>query len=550
VTAIEVLSEEDAYLAAILDDESGLDLAEFLRVDETQPDRVYRAWDFQWPWYRHESTYVISATARAVGKTSGMLNRVIAFPFTHPGEELVIVAPEMNHLNPVTSHVDQMLNSIRLCREMIPKQRGFSRNPHFEVYFTNGSRIVSRLPLKDGRGVKGLHSICIVMDESQDIPSQGWVEIFECLNYDKPGASFRAYGVSRGIRDNFYKFSSGDNPDIPFHVQKWTAMHRPGWGDAERRDKIALYGGTEDHPDYKRNIYGEHGDAANPLFVLSRLMGCVRMSEDKWANEYNEDVYYLLRVNDELLSQGAPVEAFFSPPGSHLDEQYHSYWAGIDVGFTRDPTEILVFGEYATKKDQSDWKLRLLSRIQLQRVGAEDQARMIRCLFDFYGIRLRGMGMDKTGNGLPLYQTLGEGSQTTDVAVAKRIKGYAYTEKRPVEIEQNDNGEDVIITKRIMDLGADELRKLVDSRPARVELPYDKELLQEWQGEQVQYIRDTGISNQITRTYYGSSGGLHTLDAAKMMIVARNLDRIEKMMSASKRVGPVVDRFGFPAYMQ
>lgn len=1203
MTAIQALTEEEAYLWAILQDESGLDLAEFIRVDDTQPDRIYRAWDFQWPWYRQDSTYVLSATARAVGKSSGLLNRVVAFPFTHPGEEMVIVAPEMNHLNPIVANVDRMLNSVRLLREMIPRQRGFLRSPHYEVFFINGARIVSRLPLKDGRGVKGLHAVAILMDEcfpagtlvltekgyvpieevsvgdlvlthegrwrsvtatwdrgvresvivkgqghpglqctpdhkffvdgswvpasdmagqrwntprvipttptpdvicttrhrkpfltfdpvsedflwlvghwvaqgslgdhqvywsvpngmvdevvlrlkrigfsdvsvfglqttskavnvavtarglgewledncgrgarnkrvpgyvfglsqdlvatfvdglvrgdgysfgdnswkltttsrnvafslrtlasvvgrassvhwsdtskrstqirgmevrnsdgfyqvvsfgngryrpvgahssslvrrvtvgepvhmydlsvdedesfvadgivvhnSQDVPSQGWVEIFECLNYNMAGATFRAYGVSRGIRDNFYKFSSGENPDVPFVVHRWTAMHRPGWGDAERVDKVALYGGTEDHPDYKRNIYGEHGDAANPLFVLNRLMSCVRMSESAWAVEYNDDVYYQLKITDDML-EGVPIEALFNPPGSHLTQQYYSYWAGCDVGFcvdedteiltqrgwltyenlragdltlsinpetmksewvpvdgvyseykinipmgglrkkgfdalvtpehwwvtvgesgnprwkktmdlntkdrilrtvprgdcpveavysdefvelvawawtegykegsryrlgqsitanpdnvsdidrvmsklygqpgpmksgptpdpnaaqwnfsdhngerywrlghlasmeldqvvdhgtrrggrilprvdflmsltrqqldlfvdtsirgdgwidksgsrkmelfsketmdrfemacamagiptsvsildrgergesyhitlmqssiatnpgvnwemytgviwcpktryrnflarrngsvyytgnTRDPTEILIFGEHSKKKDKSDWSLRLLTRVQLQRIGAEDQARIVRCVFDFYGLRLRAFGMDKTGNGLPLYQMLGERSQATDVSVAVRIKGYAYTEKRPVEIEQDEDGNDVVIEKRVMDVGADELRKLVDANPRQLELPYDKELLREWQGEQVQYIRDTGISNQIVRTYYGNSGGLHTLDAAKMMVVARNLDRIEKMLKG-KRGDPVVDRFG------
>lgn len=543
MTAIEALTEEEAYLYAILQDESGLDIAEFLRIDETADDRIYRAWDFQWPWYRQDSTYVLSATARAVGKSSGLLNRVIAFPFTHPGEEMVVVAPEMNHLNPIIANIDQMINTTRLLKEMIPRQRGFVRSPHYEVFFINGARLVSRLPLKDGRGVKGLHAVTILMDEAQDISTQGWVEIFECLNYDKVGASFRAYGVSRGIRDNFYKFSSGENPDIPFVVHRWTAMHRPNWNETERGDKIALYGGTEDHPDYKRNIYGEHGDAANPLFVLNRLMSCVRMSESKWAIEYNEDVYYPLKINDELMEDGAPIEMLFNPPGSHLSEEYHSFWAGCDVGYTRDPTEILVFGEVAKKKDKSQSTLRLLTRVQLQRIGAENQARMVRATFDYYGLRLRGFGMDKTGNGLPLYQMLGEGSQTTDRSVAIRIKGYAYTEKRPVEIEQNEDGEEVVIEKRVMDVGSDELRKLVDATPRQIELPYDKELLQEWQGEQVQYIRDTGISNQITRTYYGNSGGLHTLDAAKMMIVARNLDRIEKMLKG-RRADPVVDRFG------
>ena len=40
------------------------------------------------------------------------------------------------------------------------------------------------------------------------------------------------------------------------------------------------------------------------------------------------------------------------------------------------------------------------------RISAEDQADAVRQVFDFYGDRLRVLAMDKTGNGLPLWQML------------------------------------------------------------------------------------------------------------------------------------------------
>ena len=87
------------------------------------------------------------------------------------------------------------------------------------------------------------------------------------------GSQWRVHGVSRGIRDRYYKFTMGEDPDMPFRVHRFMAMHRPSWGPEERKNKISMYGGTSDNVDYRRNIYGEHGDATNPVFVLARLMG-------------------------------------------------------------------------------------------------------------------------------------------------------------------------------------------------------------------------------------------------------------------------------------
>lgn len=50
---LEPLTAEEAALAAILMDESGLDQAEFLLVDQSKPDLCYRAKPFQWSWWRN-----------------------------------------------------------------------------------------------------------------------------------------------------------------------------------------------------------------------------------------------------------------------------------------------------------------------------------------------------------------------------------------------------------------------------------------------------------------------------------------------------------------
>lgn len=536
-----MLDEEECYLAAILDDPSGIELAEFCWIDEEQPDGCFRVWEFQWTWYHNESVFQIDQAGRSLGKSVGITMRAFAFPFVFPGQEMLITAPELNHLRPLTDKVENLFLTVRLGREMLPRTKGAGINhqPQFQARFVNGARIFSRLPNRDGKGVKGMHPLVLEADEMQDYPEAGWVELIETMKAGSAGAQWRCHGVSRGVRDTYYRMTMGENPDLPFYVHRYMAPHRPTWSEKERRSKIAIYGGTEDNVDYRRNIFGEHGDTHNPVFVLARLMACVRIQESKWATEYNDTVYHRVKINDEAMRKNQmPIEAYLdSIPGTHLSEEYKEYWAGMDVGFTNDPSEILVFG--ITKKDGLN---RLLLRVQLQRISAVDQSKVIAQVFQTYGKRLRGFSLDKTGNGLPIFQESMRGGRLH--AYEGRLKGYGFSEKRAVEfddrpLERKEKPEDAVIEQNVVDYATDQLRILVDT--GRIELPYDLEILTEWQGQQVQVVKDMGSAGAVKRKY--SDGGFHSLDAGRMFVLGKSLDAIEQVLNKPSRQGPVLDQF-------
>ena len=709
-----------------------------------------------------------------------------------------------------------------------------------------------------------MHPLVLEADEMQDFPQQGWIELIETMKAGSAGAQWRCHGVSRGVRDNYYRMTMNENPDLPFYVHRYMAPHRPTWSDAERKSKIAIYGGTEDNVDYRRNIFGEHGDAHNPLFVLARLMACgidnvsvvredaivsvpvagiqvgdrvpnaigtgivtdviptsrseimritvdgddlhftpehpfftqrgwchadrlrpgdtlltieglrelwrcadlrqatallftqmlgsehpvagqdlsdlrydvqhqsgkdvlrsgvrgagtaggqpeaqpmlpalwsrdpgrqgqlpvlrpgvlecqpsagagdddvpavqqrvhgesspevllaqllcevggghlwadlgyeqslevvrslrdgvlstdqrgsgwtgasegrehrpgsssgrvvafprvdsvallqpgsaefhrlsggadsvtvydltvaghpsyfagrnpvlvhncVRINESAWATQYNEDVYSQIKINDEMLRKTKlPIESFIDLPANHLDDQYVSFWAGADIGYTNDPTEILVWG-VIKRRGQPDL-LRQLARIQLSRIAASDQVSAIRQVFRFYGLRLRRFALDKTGNGLPLWQTLRE-----DKSIGSRIAGYGFSEKKAVEFDDREpvgkeTMKDLVIEKNVIDFATDELRRIVDS--GTVELPYDVEQLTEFQGQSVHVVKDMGSSGDVRKKYSG--GSCHTLDAARMLVAGKTLESIERVLATpTPRTGPVLEQFVF-----
>jgi len=506
------LTDQEAYLVAIILDQSGIDLAEFLWEDPTadNEEHLFRCWDFQYPWWRDMATKVIDQCARAVGKTLSIIVRGWSFPIQHPGAEMVVTAPELVHLQPLTSRIEDKIKNTRITRELLPSRvgRGFKHRP-FQVDFLNDAKMLGRIPQRDGKGVKGLHPLRLEMDESQDFPAAGWIELVETLRHGQDDAQWRAHGVSRGVRDEFYRHSQ---PGSGWSVHNLTGMHRPSWNDEERESKIEAYG-SRDSPDYKRNILGLHGDATNPLFVLHRLMACV---SDK-GSEYTNDVYYHLRLSDEMFD--GQIRDLIDIPRNH--KQWKTTWGGMDVGMTNHPSEILVFGEESIKGKEFT-ALRLLTRLHLERIRSADQREVIEHVFDFYGLTL--FAMDRGGLGLPLYQEL---QDSVPRKYMKRIVGYTADQKVLVgweEHEDTESRDDFEIRRQAKEYGYDLLRTYVDQK--RMFLPWDRELLGEFSGQT--WVREhSGTSAYGRKTF--ARGKFHTLDAAAMMVLGKELLTLESM---------------------
>ena len=558
MAAVVAPDEEEAYLLAILDSPDGLDLAEFAWYDPETDDGCYRAWDYQWAWYTDDSTFQIDQGGRATGKTVSMKMRAFAFPFNKPGQKMLITAPELNHLRPIVDAIESSLLTTRLGREMLPetKGNGMNRQPHWQVRFKNGAQIVSRLPNKDGKGVKGQHVIQIELDEAQDYPLAGWIEIVETLNRGLPGAMWRCHGVSKGVRDRFFEYTEEGSG---WKVHRPMAMMRPTWSDEERQEKILTYGGSRQNIDYKRNIYGEHGDASNSVFVLSRLMSCVDTDD---GSTYNSDVYQRIAIefehlpstagmgeHDAQLTRQAALIQMLDIPGTHLSgysqtvdrkqvgapKGYSAYWGGTDIGVTNHPSEFLIAGQRAGEDE-----LELLLRIQMHRVNTDDQKFIVEQLFEFYGPKLKAFALDKTGVGFPIWDQLSRHPR-----FGKRIYGYNFSEKVVVgfddrPLEKGETQEDLAIWRNVVEATTDWLRNdYVDGKKMR--LPYDREVLLEFQGQTYTVIKDNGNPYGTKRLFSG--GSFHTLDAMKMLMAGKHLPQLHDQLNIRTAQVPVLDVF-------
>lgn len=563
MSVVERLTEQECYLWAILSDPSGLDQAEFLWVDaehqeptgevdedgnllldsEGEPVKkhtyCFRAWPFQWAWWRCEEPKQIDQCGRSVGKSLSIKVRGFAFAFLKPGSEMLLTAPEGNHLDAITDLIETQILNTRLSREMLVSSRSRIKHRPFHVNFANGARLMGRIPQRDGRGIKGQHPVWLELDEAQDYPDKGWIEIAETLKRAS-GGIWRSHGVTRGLRDYFYKFTQ---PQSGWKVHRFTAFHRPTWTEEEREAAMKQYGSRE-NPDYRRNLLGLHGDSQNPLFVLHRLAKCV---DYDLSSDYNASEFTYLRLNNEMVvDHDDQILPLLDLPSSHT-AKYKNFWIGMDVGYTNHPSEILVFAE-VPNKDMGP-TLKLVTRVKLERIRNGHQVQVMLYLMDFY--KPLAFSMDKTGVGLPLFQDLQDAARKDRVlkGYLEKIKGYNFSSNIVVDFDDSidydpdlQDESEIYMRKNVLEYASDRLRGLVDER--RLQLPYTPEggedVVAEFQGQTWSYDNNTMTTSGKKKSY--SAGKFHALDAAKMAVLGYQQHGIEKALKQDKFV-PIQDVF-------
>ena len=526
----ENLSEEECYLWSVLQDESGLDLAEFSYLDETQHDNVFRAWPVQWFWWRCDDQKQIDRGSRSVGKSLSIKFRAFAFPFVCPGEEMVITAPEGIHLDAVTDNIESLYTNNRLAREMIAKGRGGIKHRPFMINFVNGGRIIGRIPQRDGKGLKGTHPIWLEQDEASDFPEQAWSEIIETVKIQNPKARWRAHGVTRGVGGGF---DERCQPDSGWKVHALPAMFRPNWTEEERQQKIQEYGGHVDSVDYRRNILGLPGDQNSPIFVLYRLMAATDIDT---GSEYNEYEYTSLEIDESAVRDYGSIIPLLDLPANH--RSYKKFWIGMDLGWTIAPTSIVIFAEdNKTRKGKNC--LKLLARILLRKVAASDQSDAILHLLDIY--RPMAFALDSTGAGLPLFDYVQKATRDDPnlKSLTSRIKGYNFSEKIIAEFDDSiqiddlspDGYKEAAIYRNVLEWSTDILRGMVDEQT--IILPYDKSIISEFQGQTWSYSKAAMDSYGRKRIF--SNGSFHTLDACRMAALAFQQQTINDFIEGHKQ---------------
>lgn len=407
----------------------------------------YRVRDYQYIIFRLDDSYVIVACARSVGKTESEKARAEIHLLTRY-DNMLITAPELIHLLPLTDAVEDKIRDSILLTELLDTrggQTGFTHRP-FGINCHDGTKIVGRIPKITGTGVKGQHQARLIVEEGQDYPARGWAELNETVKYDamdrhgRPDFRYWIYGVHGGNKASGFD----ERARSPLYRKiKVTALRKPDWSPERKANAMAAFGGTSS-PDYKRNILGEPGAGATAYFVTARVMACVDQHVTRGeaqGSDYNEHGYVTQRFRAEELD-GLQMEI-----GDLLDLPdipNSGWWGGMDIGLTDSPTVISLFAETAVNKQGafvargtkgSVDRIALVRRYNLERFRTKQIREAMYAIGWHLGGQLLGFGQDMTGLGFPIWQEM-EDDELCPPHLRAVSAGYMFNSKVEVGVDK------------------------------------------------------------------------------------------------------------------
>lgn len=557
--------DDDWTLIAMLQDP--IYMSELLFQDPKNKEYAgcYHVMDYQYPLFRHTDPYEGKPCARSVGKTESIKARAVTHAFKRMGQDMLISAPELIHLLPLTDQIEARIRDTRLTFEYLDtrnQKTGFTHKP-FQVDFIDGTKIVGRIPKISGTGVKGMHVPDLVIDEGQDYPEKGWIEVHETVMKDtvdadgNPDFTYHFYGVHSGARDGrFYKLSTSGE----FKITAITALMRPGWGPDEKKRAAAIYGGTQ-APDYRRNILGEAGGSSSAFFVTARLMSCVDQDRESTYNTVEfkrqsllaEEVDLMLGEIPDKKERDAAMQELLRSLIDLPDGLGQQIYFGGDIGLVNDPTVLTL---WAVTPEKGKSRLKLVRMIHLWRF----REKMIRQVLYLIGLKyagtLRAGGLDITGLGLPLFQAI-EDDEVAPKHLLEATRGYVFNAKVPIGVDKSFVSEDssgtlrdaygnivekeedpftgairYIVKMSMIEASTRYLREWVDS--GYMMLPFDPEIVGDMQGETEQRVKAmAGMRKKVA--------AFHILDSMRAFAMAYKGADIEQQLKVTQQT-PVLAR--------
>ncbi len=510
------------------------------------PKKHWTFWDYQKPSIRYTGD-TLHEDGSEVGKTREVVAFTLYSAFTVPNGSGLLVAPMYTHLLPI---INAILRQLRLNPMLNSSLVRHMKHPHHQMEFSNGFILDFTPAGHDGEALRNKHyTTFIIMEEATKIKnSMIWDEFFRSA---EPGCVTKLYSVPDGDRSSEYyrlckdadgKQNNNDEEenendlsigkDIEFKKFHWpkTIMPAPFWSDKRRRSYIKRYGG-QDSPGYQRHVLGKWGDQENSVFPwhqFERLLrdipeyrclkilvddsqGTVSITGTRYVipeitNQENgnskpqEQIIYDKEISRGGFDIKTEIKTFFTHiPGSK--------YAGVDLGYAKDPTEILVKLIYGKMH-------REIARIQLKGVTYDQQAEAIDAVDDIYdagGLNM-GWGMDYGNAGSAVAQILQGQDRYLRKQYDNRLTGYEF--ERAYDAV-NEDGE-VIMNKHTgkpVKLTAKELATdLLVGKMQRLELeyPYDPDIT-------LFYPNHTYTEGKYHRVY--RKGVDHIIDADRFLML-------------------------------
>lgn len=478
----------------------------YLRNRDSSPRRY---WQHQIDDLRCDDRNIIHLDGRDVGKSCVLTTDALHFAFTTRGGQGLIAAPHQGHLDTLIEEIEFQLDSnsdlmasVAITKYGKPK---IHRKPYFRLEFTNGAILYFRPAGAYGDSFRSLHVDRVWVDEGAWLTEKAWKALRQCL---KAGGKLRIYSTPNGLRNTtYYRLTLSSQ----FKVFRWPSWLNPLWS-SEREDELLEFYGGRDTAGWQHEVAGEHGKPSYGAFNVEHLNLCRQevleyqkltvCGEDLRDCETEEDSYDQLEMLFNLMPQTG------------------MFWIGGDLGYTNDPTEIVVFQETAAG-DRS--VLKLVLRIHLEHVSYPHIAQIISMLERYF--TPVGIGVDNGGNGMAVVQELLTLDKYRPLQLEGRLHGYDFGGMTTLAVR--DGREVKKRTKELMTSlisGALQRRQMI--------LPLD----------------DLEIEDQFTtHTYTLSNGNViyskgndHIIDSVRCAVLAREQGSLDQVTEETVCVMPVL----------
>jgi hypothetical protein len=299
----------------------------------------------------------VHCDGRDVGKTTEIELTACWAALCCPRREMLIATQTENHLFPLMQRIARRVRATPLLANGLAELR---QSPAWQLRFSNGFVLWGRIAGPRGINFQGMHVDWQIVDEAQEMTDAAWSELFQALN---GGGRRWVYGVPNGVRNRFHQMT-GDPEAQQFN---WPSTLNPDFSPEKDAELARLYGGPES-PGYLHRVLGLHGAPENAVFSLDDYAACIQHGID-FHN-------LLLGANEE-----------FAPPAAC---PIGAYYLGGDLGFARDPTELVVY------QDLPPHLVNIL-RLRLNGVNYPRQQAVIAALDEAYDFR--AVGLDAGNNG-------------------------------------------------------------------------------------------------------------------------------------------------------
>lgn len=256
----------------------------------------------------------IHCDGRDVGKTSEIEITACWAALALPGREMLITAPCHNHLDPL---MRRLAACVRQIPELAETLREHRVQPSWFLRFDNGFILRGRVSGPRGINYQGMHVDWILVDEAQEMTDAAWIELHQALN---TGGRRWVYGVPNGLRNGFYRLCHDPGAEH-YH---WPSSLNPEYTPEKDWELAALYGGRHS-PAYVHRVLGEHGEPENAAFSM-----------DDYRNAVDPNLPLVVTAVEKTVPDSDTL------PGPARPGRYY---LGADLGYARDPSELVIWEE-------------------------------------------------------------------------------------------------------------------------------------------------------------------------------------------------------------